>query len=97
MCGPGEREWGWEEAERRVGEEDVDGKACAVVGVERGDDEGELDGRDGTGTGEEEVAFVVGLGEGTEGCGRGDEVGGGGGHCCAVVWGAGWFQDAKIG
>lgn len=72
--------------ERRVGEEDVDGKACAVVGVECGDDEGELDSRDGTGAGEEEMAFVISVGEGTEGCGGGDGIGGGGGHCCAAVW-----------
>lgn len=97
MCGPGEREWGREETERRVGEEDMDGKACVVVGVECRDDEGELDSRDGTGAGEEEVTFVISVREGTEGCGGGggDEIGGGGGHCCAAV--RGWFQSAKIG
>lgn len=65
----------------------MDGKACVVVGVECGDDEGELDSRDGTGAGEEEVAFVISVREGTEGCGggSGDEIGGGGGHCCAAV------------
>lgn len=77
------------------------GKVCAVVGVESGDDEGELDGRDGTGAGEEEVALVVSVGERTERRSSGYEVGGrgvgGGGHCCAGERGSGVWRGAKIG
>lgn len=69
------------------------GEVCAVVGVEGGDDEGELDGRNGAGAGEEKVALVVSVGECTER--RRSEYGvggrrvGGGGHCCAAGAGCG--------